>query len=188
MSSLLTEGISRESRVVADCFQYVRGLSWQCCFHQWGFCFSFAAFSCFFLTSSLTLFCIHGLSWLGDRRVLLVGNFTWRIGSVEAPKGMNIQVWMPLRVQFSTTSVWFKYRLAWKTACCLSLPLCSCHFTLSYTNQIRWVAEQKINVHPSPYFLLLDTGPVWNKGSVELAFWQQQQLGRIEYKVILQTK
>lgn len=156
--------------VVAVCFQYIRGLSWQCCFHQWGFCFSFAAFSCFFLTSSLTLFCIHGLSWLGDRRVLLVGNFTWRIGSVEAPKGMNIQVWMPLRVQFSTTSVWSKYRLAWKN-CLLPLPslvFLPLHSILHKPNQMGGRAENQCP--PFPLFSAVGHRPCVEQGECGTGF------------------
>lgn len=61
---------------------------------------------CFFFTSSLTVYSsyvvYHGL---GNFCVLLVEICTWKIGSVDAPDGLDVQVLMPLKVQFPTTLV-----------------------------------------------------------------------------------
>lgn len=53
----------------------------------------------------------HGL---GNFCVLLVGVCTWKAGSVDAPGALDVQVLTLLKVQFCTTLVWCKYRLAWK--------------------------------------------------------------------------
>lgn len=127
----------------------------------------------------------HGL---GNFCILIAVIFAQRIGSVEVPGGLDVQVWMPLKVHFPTTSVLFKYRLAWKKLPAVSpspcIPATSLYPTWAKSDQQQ---SRKLIPSPPQIVLLLDghvTRPHVEQGECGTGLWE---LGGIEGNVYGQS-